>query len=305
MFKYYLFLLFFPISFSAQITVKGRVVDNNNNALEAASVYVFNKDTSRIIDFSITDKEGKWYAKVENKASKIIVVKFLGFKDSFNPLIDIDSNITVPDIILYPIDFKLKEVVVKAKKIDFIVNGDTISYKVNPLRDSTDFYIEDILEKIPEIEIKDNRLIYYKGKKVDNVLIEGKDLHDNRQRFFLKSFASKDIDKIEVIQHYKDLANKFNKTSSDKIALNVRLKNNAKNRIKYIMDASIGFDKKYAYGSNIYYIRNKMGINSYLKINNKGESDLSVIDFLRLQIPSSEEIENGTDVVPSGFMMPK
>ncbi len=305
MVKYFVFI-FFPVIIHSQVTISGRILNNNNSPLDGASIQIFNKDTSKILDFSISGKEGKWTASISKFADIIISVRYLGYRDIIKGYSINKPDTVLPDFILYPYNFHLKEVIIKAKKIDFVIDGDTISYKVDPVRDSTDFYVEDILKKLPDFEIRENTSIFYKGKKVDKVLVEGKDLHDNRQKFFLQSFTPKDVDKIEIIRHYKDMADKFNKSQSDKTALNIKLKKGALNKIKFITETSAGYDKKYSHSSNIYYIKNHLGINSYLKLNNKGESDLSLMDFLRLQIPPIETlIDNGMkSIIPPGFMMP-
>lgn len=306
MVKYFFFFFFFiVIQAIGQIEFKGRILDNDKNALVGAAVQIFNSDTSKLIDYTYTDFDGNW--EIDNIKLKdlIVVAKYLGYVDSYKPLNDIVSDYTLPTIILFPKDYYLNTVSIKAKRFDFVVKGDTILYNINPLRDSTDFYLEDVLQKIPELEIKEGKQIYFKGKKVDKVLVEGKDLYNNKHQFFLQSFAPKDINKIEIIQDYQDFADRFNKAQRKKTAINVKLKESSKGVIKIISESAVGYNNKYEHNTNLYYIKNRFGFNSYFKANNRGESDLNIMDFLRLDITKVDKLGSNIDrLVPQGFKLP-
>ena len=306
MVRYLILLSFFmAIQTFGQIDVKGRVLDKDNNILVGAAVQIFNIDTSKLIDYTFTDFDGNWKIKNIKLKNFIVVAKYLGYTDTYITLNNIVSDYIIPTIILVPKDYQLKVVSIKAKRLDFVIRGDTISYNVEPLRDSTDFYLEDILQRIPELEIKEGKQIYFKGKKVDRVLVEGKDLYNNKHRFFLQSFAPKDINKIEIIQDYQDITDRFNKAQRKKTAINVKLKESSKGVIKIISETALGYKNKYEHNSNLYYIKNRFGFNSYFKANNRGESDLNIMDFLRLDITKVDKLGSNIDrLVPQGFKLP-
>ena len=76
---------------------------------------------------------------------------------------------------------KLKEVVVKAKKIR--QSGDTISYAASSYISKDDKVLADLLRKMPGVEVIGNGQIKYNGQWVNEFYIEGADmLGDNYAR---------------------------------------------------------------------------------------------------------------------------
>jgi hypothetical protein len=288
---------------NAQINVSGKVSDNSKIPLVGAIIQLYSIDTANILHYTLSDINGKW--RIDNVKTKdfIISTKYLGYIDYYQSFRGIQKDLIVPDVILLSKDYQLGDITISSNRFDFIIKGDTISYKLDPLRDSTDFYLEDVLKKIPEFEIREDKQIYFKGNKVDKVLVEGKDLYKNRYSFFLQSFAPKDVESVEVIQNFKDIEDRFNNVNDEKTAVNVKLKENSKGIVKIISETAGGYKNKYEHSSNFYYIKNRLGINSFIKANNRGESDLKIIDFVQLQIAKLSKSENIDKLIPLGFQI--
>lgn len=69
---------------------------------------------------------------------------------------------------------ELQEVVVTAKKIR--QSGDTISYAASSYISKNDKTLEDLLRKMPGIEIKADGQILYNGQWINEFYIEGLDM---------------------------------------------------------------------------------------------------------------------------------
>ena len=82
-----------------------------------------------------------------------------------------ELSVAQPTLRLEVEEVKLREVYVRAAPIT--PRGDTQSYRIKTFAGAQDRYIEDVLRKLPGIEVGTNGQIRYQGKAIDKFYIEG------------------------------------------------------------------------------------------------------------------------------------
>ncbi|TKD61013.1 carboxypeptidase-like regulatory domain-containing protein [Flavobacterium sp. ASW18X] len=121
---------------------------------------------------------------------------------------------------------KLDEVVVEGKR-PFRIKKDTLVFNVESYSDGTEKKVEDLLKKLPGIEINEaNGFIKFRGKSIETVTIEGDNLFNYNYSIGTKNINIDLITEIEAIENYSE--NKLLKgiESSEKVSLNLKLKEN-------------------------------------------------------------------------------
>ena len=99
-------------------------------------------------------------------------------------------------------DFVLQEVVVKAPERR--IKGDTIIYDVAALTKAGDRTIEDIIRKIPGIQIDDSGGISYDGLSINHFYIEDMDLMGKNYTVASRSINPDDISTVSVYERHQD-----------------------------------------------------------------------------------------------------
>src|SRR5581483_2435280 len=93
------------------------------------------------------------------------------------------------------------EVVVKASpKVS--VKRDTVSFSADAFMDNSEKVVEDLLKKIPGIDIAKDGSITVNGKKVERILVEGDDLFKKDYAVLSRNLSADVIDKVQVIDNY-------------------------------------------------------------------------------------------------------
>ncbi|TAE11575.1 MAG: hypothetical protein EAZ95_13430, partial [Bacteroidetes bacterium] len=131
----------------------------------------------------------------------------------------------------------LGEVVVTASK-RYEQREDTISYNVSAYRDGTEKKIEDIIKKLPGIEVNDRTgQIKYNGKPVETVNLDGDNLFDKSYAIGTRNIDVDMVEQVQALENYSENPLLKGVESGEKVALNLVLK---KTGIKFSGSAEVG-----------------------------------------------------------------
>ena len=164
--KIILFLTFLTpfLAYSQTVKLEGTVKDNSG-PLEMANVIAFKKGTNLLKSYSITDAKGHYKLSLEQDQEYTLKVSYLGYETK-NVDVSLDnSQNQTKDIVMSESNESLNEVELTYEMPVRII-GDTIVYNTDSFTTGTEKKLEDILEKLPGIEIDDNGEIEVEGKKV-------------------------------------------------------------------------------------------------------------------------------------------
>ena len=191
----------------------------------------------------------------------------------------------------------IEEVIIEGNRKKFTVKKDTITYNVSSYADGSENKIEDVIRKLPGVEVDDTTgQIKYKGKSIETVTIEGDNLFGNNYTLGTKNINVNLVEQIEAIDNFSE--NNLLKTieKSDKVALNLKIKKGkfdfsgnadygsgiSKNKNSFKINANIlGIKKNYKSFGTIAY--NNVGINNtpfdYFNLG-LSSADLNEIDYV-------------------------
>lgn len=227
-FKTILLLLISVKSLTAQ-TINGKIIDKENNAVPFANVVLKSEDNQKIISFTYADKDGFFTLKTKSTGKLNLNITSLSFKPYSEPVEILNGTEEInKTILLEPESIELREVIVKTNK-PITIKKDTIVINAMSFADGSESVIEDLLKKIPGLTVLNDGTIKIGDKEIEKVMIEGDDFFEKGYKIVTKNMQADAIDKIEIIQKYSE--NRFLKNieNSDKIALNLTLKDENKN----------------------------------------------------------------------------
>ncbi|HYM92902.1 MAG TPA: carboxypeptidase-like regulatory domain-containing protein, partial [Chitinophagaceae bacterium] len=226
----FIFLFFkfiVPYCISAQITLKGKVVDENNQPLSSASVTLSYKNSNIILAYSITDKNGVYQLNWDSNADSI---KITGYALNFaRKELIIPSSSAILDFSLTPQPLVLKEV--KVQQPPVWQRKDTINYNVSEFKQPQDRVIGDIIARLPGIEVTSGGQIKYNGKPINKYYIEGLDLLEDKYGIANNNIPAGSVDKVQVLENHQPIRVLDSISFSDRAALNIKLKDNAKMKL--------------------------------------------------------------------------
>jgi len=166
------------------------------------------------------------------------------------------------------------------------ISGDTIIYNSDSFTNGTERKLEDVLKKLPGVVVNADGEIEVEGKKVQKVMVEGKDFFDGDTKIATKNIPADALDKIQVLRNYNEVSNlKGLENNEESVAINIKLKDGKKNFWFGDITAGGGFRDDvvdgYIVNPKLFYYSPKYSINVIGNINNIGELPLTARDYFK------------------------
>lgn len=164
----------------------------------------------------------------------------------------------------------LEEVVVVAKKIRQA--GDTLSYAAATYIGRNDRTLEDLLRKMPGIEVKSDGRIVYNGQWINEFYIEGMDLLGADYGVATKNMDAGDIGAVQILEDHQDVKMLRGVRRGAAPAMNIRLKQSAGGIWSSTLHGAMGGQPDLSYDASaslMRFGRNAQHISVY-KTNNIG-----------------------------------
>ena len=281
-----LFLFSFLImcfSVKAQsIKFEGLITDSKAVGLEMANVMAVNQATKAMDSYSITNDKGKFQLKLNANTSYTIKVSYIGFKPLELTINTTTENVT--KILTLEAGEELNEVEI-VREMPVSIKGDTIVYNADSFKSGTERKLEDILKKLPGVEVNADGEVEVEGKKVTKLMVEGKDFFDGDTKLGVKNIPADAIDKVQVLRNYNEIgALKGLENNEESVAMNIKLKEGKKNFWFGDMTAGIGVGHKedrHIINPKLFYYNPEFSINILANFNNIGELPLTVQDYFK------------------------
>ncbi len=274
--------LFFGNSLFSQTIISG-IVKSQRDSVFVSDAYIMIKNlkNNKLLSYTVSGKNGQFkFDKYFSKGIYRIKVHHQAYNAwQIDILIDSLSqkHINLP-VYLIDKNEQLQEVVIDIQK-PVVVKKDTIIYNISRLKNANDEDLESVLRRMDGIEISKDGEITIKHKKIQKVLIDGKEVSNTGAALITKSIDPDKVAKIEVRFKEKDTKLKESLLNgTDYAVLDIKLKHRFKNSVFGKIRASQTYQDTYLQGgySNIFSLREKLKIHFFGEYAPMGEKIISL-----------------------------
>ncbi|MFB9052893.1 outer membrane beta-barrel protein [Formosa undariae] len=253
-----LILLSFSGSLFAQkFTLEGVVKDKDLTGLEGATVYLQSIQDSIPISYGITNKNGEFSFQVntEDDSKAILNVAYMGYKPFMMDInVPTGKELNVGVVTIEEQIEELNVVSIIAQAPPVLIKKDTVEYNADSFKTLPNDKAEDLLKKLPGIEIDTDGNITMNGIEVEAINVDGMAFFGEKNGdIALKNLPSNVISKVQVTD-YKTNNQKFTGEESDSGTKEINLTiKKGKNRATF-GDVKVGYgtDEKYQANANIF-----------------------------------------------------
>lgn len=227
-FLFFLFLLIgCSVTLRAQGLFSGRVVDTQQRPLQGVMVRIYDAAHKSVLAFTTTNAEGRYHLALRKEWGEEIIVRWqtLSYKTEEEKIKNtpIQRNIT-----LQYSDKSFETVVVRAPIVHH--RGDTIVYNVEQMRARGETNLEQVIKRIPGVEVDARGTIKYNGESINRFYIEGLNLLDNNYSLATRNIRPEDVSTISVLQNHQPVEVLKGVQWSKSAAFNITLKKKARLR---------------------------------------------------------------------------
>ncbi|WP_245892129.1 outer membrane beta-barrel protein [Polaribacter glomeratus] len=233
-----------------KVTIKGIIKsEEDKELLESATVHIERLKDSSIVSYTISDQKGAFNLIGETSDSKMkLVVSFIGFTP-YTKIIDV-KNQDIGTLFLKNAN-ALDGIVIKSSA-PITIKKDTLEFNVKSFKTKADANVEDLLKKLPGVEVDLEGNITVNGKSVNKILVNGKPFFGNDPTITTRNLTKEIIEKIQITDT-KTNAQAFSGEDSDGENKTINLTIKKENNKGYFgkTAAGIGTNDRYEYAGMI------------------------------------------------------
>jgi len=288
--SFFFFVLFCTLSAFGQtnLTLSGILVDKaNHEPVLSGSVALLHAKDSTYVDGNISNAKGEFSFQNLKTGNYILKVTYVGYYTLFKN-VSLTGKIPVTnlgELQMTTNDVLLKEAVVEGKRPEVSVKEDTVEYDAQSYKAGENAVVEDLLKKLPGLEVDQSGNVTAQGKAVNKVYVNGKEFFRDDPKIATQNIPADIIDKVQVYDRKSDLAQMTGfDTGDEETVMNLTVRAGMMQGTTGVVQVGAGQDVKndndFRYSENA-FVRHQRGADSYGLItrinntNNMGGGDVT------------------------------
>jgi len=249
-------LLCFALLVKAQ-SVTGIVRDSlTDEPIQYASIRLLNPADSSFVIGVISAENGRFTVKPPI-GKYLMDVSFVGYARTYRhiELQDKNSRLDVEVIKLQNFN-QLGEIIVRPDHVpDIVVKGDTIEYNADAYKVRDDALLQDLVKRLPGIDLTADGKLMANGQIIDKLLIDGKEFFDNDIDLALKNLPASMVNKLQIFKKQSEKSELTGfKDGDTQQVMNLTIKDGYQRTLFGNAKTGYGTNHKYANKLNAQYM---------------------------------------------------
>ena len=237
----------------AQVT--GRVLDSEEGeALVYATVQLMKPDSTSMVTGGTTNGRGAFQIKNVPAGTYVVRISYIGYHNFFHALTVKEGQMEaqVGTVLLTPSSVMLQTAVVEGQVRQIEMKDDTLVFNANAFKVPEGSVLEELIRKLPGVEVSDDGTIKVNGKTVQKILVGGKEFFGNDRNMAMKNLPSEIVDKVKTYDRQSDMARMTGiDDGEEETVLDLSIKKGMQNGWFGNVDAAVGTKERFAERINI------------------------------------------------------
>src|SRR5690606_19409099 len=199
----------------------------NNKPLNNASVLLKNKENNTLT-YQITKNNGEFSFHHEGTDTLYLHCNALGFEKQIINIIPA-KDLQKLKIILLEKTEQLQEIIIETS-ITIREKKDTIVFNAKSFLDGTEYSVEDLLKKLPGVQVSENGTIKIGNQEIEKIMVEGDDFFEKGYKILSKNMPVNPLKNVEILKNYSNNKHLKGVENSDRVAINLTLEDDYKRK---------------------------------------------------------------------------
>ena len=234
--------------------VTGTVLDSDGNPLPGATVKLVDLPDSTDRKLTVSDIEGVFKFTDINDGRYSVNISMVGM-DNAERVFTISDSVPEADlgkVVLSEEATMLKETVVTGVKAAVVAKQDTLEFNAGSYKTHANATVEDLLKKLPGVEVGSDGTLQSNGKTITKVLVNGKEFFGDDTSMSTKNLPSDIVDKVQVIDRKSDFSRLTGvDDGEEETVINLTVKKSMENGWLGTVGAGYGTDGRYEGSFNV------------------------------------------------------
>jgi hypothetical protein len=275
------------MTFAQKGQLSGTLTDTSGKKpIVFATVTVFNAKDTSIITYRLSDEQGKFKVPslpLQKELRVVITATGSGvWRKEFTltedaPTLDLGITKLEADV------KEMEEVLVVSERPPVVVRKDTIEFNAAAFKTLPTALVEDLLKKMPGVDVDRDGNIMVNGRKVNRLLVEGKEFFGSDPKIASKNLPANLIDKVQVTDDKEELLRNPDLTAGEVgQVINLKLKKAIKQGWFGKLYAGAGTEDRFEGGGIVNMFRDTLQVSLIGYTNNLSRSGFSMQDVMNI-----------------------
>jgi hypothetical protein len=280
-------------------SVRGKLVDTAaRQPLQDATISVMLAKDSSLVSFILSDKKGSFEIPNLDTGAYLLLISFSGY-ENYKRSFSITREKRVADLgeLILQKDYKALPGVVVTDVIPVRVDGDTVSFKADAFKTKPNATTEDLLKKLPGVQVQKDGTVSAMGENVQKILVDGKEFFGNDPKMATKNITADMVDQIQVFDDMSEQS-KFTKIDdgSRSKTINIKLKKDRNRGDFGKLTAGAGSSGRYQGNVTVNHFRGNQRFSLIGSANNANKQNFSFNDIVSSQGGMGQFSRGGFDI---------
>lgn len=280
---YTLLLLTSALFSQAQnFTIKGRVSDPEHGDLPNATILLLNPTDSTMVNYSLSNIQGQFELSNVSRKEHLMRITYIGYATRFEKITPPEGNLLdLGELSLLNERVTLKEVSVTEERIAMRVRNDTIEYDALAFKPLPNEVVEDLLKRMPGIEVQSDGNVLAQGETVRRVLVDGKEFFGRDPKMATQNLPADAVSKVHVFDQRSERAIFTGIDDGERErTINLELKEDRKEGVFGNSSLAYGSEERFQGKTNINRFDSKGQFSVLGMANNVNQTGFSIGEYL-------------------------
>ncbi|MCX8019682.1 MAG: outer membrane beta-barrel protein [Chitinophagaceae bacterium] len=207
--------------------IRGKLTDTSaRQPLSGATVSLLSVKDSALVTFTLTNKNGVFEFKGIDTGTYKVTISYQGYETIIKTAsVTPQNKVTDWGEIIAQREYKTLQGVVVTNDAPVVIKNDTVQFKADAFRTRPNATVEDLLKKIPGVQVDKEGNVSAQGEQVQKIYVDGKEFFGNDPKLATKNLTA---DMVESVQVFDDMSEQARFTKIDDgsrtKAINIKLK---------------------------------------------------------------------------------
>ncbi|MDE5903184.1 MAG: outer membrane beta-barrel protein [Muribaculaceae bacterium] len=236
------------VSAAWSATIKGVITDAEGEPMPGATVQLIAMPDTVSKGHTLADEGGDYTFSNVAPGRYVVLASMVSMADAHGEaeVKDDAQTLTLRPIVLKDDAIMLDEAVVTAIKAAVVAKQDTLEFNAGSFHTAPNATVNDLLKRLPGVEIGSDGSITSNGKSVTKILVDGKEFFGDDPQMATKNLPSNMVDKVQVVDRKSDLARLTGvDDGEEETVINLTVKKDMNNGWFGNVSAGYGTDSRY------------------------------------------------------------
>ncbi len=186
--------------------VRGIVADSTGAGLDGAMIVALALPDSLLTKFALSDGNGSFNLSRVPPGEYLLQITMVGHQTVRRPFSITGADVDAGTINLEVLAYEMDALVVSVDHIPFVNRRDTLDYNAMAFVTRPNATVEELLARLPGIEVDPDGTIRAQGEEVRNVLVDGREFFGSDPTIATRNLPADAIERIQVYDRQSDMA---------------------------------------------------------------------------------------------------